>query len=87
MKDKDFTRIDIKKLSKVPEKGGLYNLIKNAWWVIDKNGKALRFKRVSYQYNINQNVNKSIIKHEDYPGVDQVFIENAWISANERHYG
>ena len=62
MTDLDFKRIDIEKLSKPPEKGGLYNIVKNNYWLIDKNGYGLEFKNYSYQRNINKNVCEKLIK-------------------------
>lgn len=81
MRDSDFKRIDIEKLSQIPSIGGTHRLVKNCWWVVDKDGKGLKFGKASYQYNMNKNVNSGMIEKEieGYPGVGQVFIENAWL--------
>lgn len=79
MTDLYFKRIDIEKLSKPPEKGGLYNIVKNNYWLIDKNGYGLKFKNYSYQRNINKNICEKFIGSEIHPAVEVKFFETIYL--------
>jgi len=86
VKDEDFKRISVSTLIEIPSKGGTYRLIKNHWWMLDKEGMALRFKYFSYQCNSNKLIGERMIvdKADDsvYPGVKQIFLENVWLSVD-----
>ena len=48
-------------------KNGVYRIYKDYFWIIDKENNIMKFKGMSWQCNVNQNVAENI-RDKCYPG-------------------
>jgi len=74
-----FTRIPVTEVTKIPENGGFYDVIKNCWWGIDKNNNILLFQGFARQCNSNESIAKRLIEHEDHPAIKAQLLETVFL--------
>ena len=67
------------KLSQPPEKSGLYHIVKNSYWLLDKNGYSLSYKKYSRQCNTNKSIGDRMVLSENRPGVTNQFFETIYL--------
>ena len=72
-----FKKVHLDIATKVPENGGVYNLIKNRWWAVTDDRCILYYKNAR-QCNINKIIVEHIIKMENHPAKTVEFLENVW---------
>jgi len=82
MKDSDFKRLDMNKLSQPPKKSGLYHIIKNTYWLLDKNGCGLIYKGYSRQCNTIKEIGDRMVTSKNHPGVENKFFETIYLPAD-----
>lgn len=73
-------------LTKIPESGGMYELIKNHYWVRTSKGNVLFYGKLHQSPQCNSNrsiVERWLSQHQDS---EIVFAENAWVKINISDY-
>ncbi len=81
MKESDFRKVPIKKLTAIPEKNGFYELRKNYYWVVTEDDCVLFYKGSSPQCNSSKAVvDKWGIKSDVFKNSRTELIENAWMT-------
>jgi len=83
---KKFIEYPYSELTKVPEVGGIYKLIKNHYWFRTPKGYVLFYGKLfqSPQCNVNERIVEEITK--DYGEGDIIFTENAWVKIDISDY-
>ncbi len=79
MKESDFTKIPVDEVSKVPEKGGFYDVIKKHWWCIDKDKNILLYQGFARQCNSNSKIARVFIDREKHPAVEIMYLETVFL--------
>lgn len=75
-----FKSYSIADMTRTPEIGGFYRLIKNMYWLCDEEEKIL-FYNSSPQCNMNppEIVGNPELNFIDHPAVSIKFLENVWV--------
>jgi hypothetical protein len=80
MKDSDFKKVPITKLTAIPENNGFYELRKNYYWVVTEDDCVLFYKGSSPQCNSSKAVVDNWgIKRDVFKNSRTMLIENAWM--------
>ncbi len=77
--EKDYTKIQINKVSAIPRHTGKYQLYHNWYWAVTEDNCILRFKNVSFQCNPNREVAEIVVNREGYPAERVEQLEHVWI--------
>ena len=81
---KGFKKVNLTVATKVPEKSGVYNLIKNRWWAITEDGCILYYENAR-QCNVNKTIVEHIINLENHLGKTVELLENVWEKYENRN--
>lgn len=73
-----FSKIPIEKASQSPEKSGLYQLIKNHYWIATENNEILLYNKFAPQCNSNKSIVEYMLEKR-YKGCHIEILENVYI--------
>lgn len=79
MKENDFKKVPISKLTAIPEKNGFYELRKNFYWVVTEDDCVLFYKGSAQCNSSKAVVDKWGIDREVFKNSRTELIENAWM--------
>ena len=85
---KEFKKIPVKDIIKVPDKGQFIEIYRNRWWVVTSDDCILNYKEISYQCNMYESIIKKTCESYKtmFVGCKPVFIEIAFLPHNCRDY-
>lgn len=67
LKESDFKKLKVEDVTRVPEKSGTYELLKNTYWVVTDDNCILLYRNYSRQCNLNKTIVEHLIKSIHYP--------------------
>jgi hypothetical protein len=72
---KDFTKIPIKDIIKIPDSSGIYEVMKNKYYIVTEDNCILKFRKFSIQCNQNDNIVKLLLNRVNFYPFDNLRCE------------
>lgn len=81
-----FIEYPMSELMEIPKSGGIYELIKNHYWVVNDAGNVFFFGKSNQSPQCN--TNKHMVERwlSKFENSSALFIENAWVKVNIQDY-
>ena len=78
--NKKFKKVPILDVLKTPSKNGFYELITGSFWAVTDDDCILLFgKGESRQCNTSKKIAECMIKGENYPAKEVIFLDKVWL--------
>ena len=83
MRESDFTRISKEQATSIPTKEGVYQVVKDRYWLVDKDANILILRKTSIQCSLSKEISEGmlskLLESDGHPGVAVMYLETVYL--------